>query len=337
MSDVFILGAGFSKAVFEEMPTLRELSAKVLKRVSRVEPIHRMFPDNVEMWLTYLSQNHPWLREAESLRNQADLLDIVREIARAIAQSMRTATREQWPDWFGNLVAYWHRNRSVILTLNYDTLIERCVVGQYLFTNGEVSEDKWFWSYLYPVPLTPAAPIIGDLGIAGDPRTVQLFKLHGSVNWFYSGTNSFSGEPIYCLPVDTWKDDSSRLDKGVSASVSGRTPLLIPPLTEKSPYFQNQIVRQIWQRAGNELVMADRVFVLGYSLPETDLTLRFFLAQTMMMTGRPAKFYVADIDRRMVRRLKRAIPKGFDIKERFASPDSPIRRFAKALVAQNLD
>ena len=77
MYDVFILGAGFSKAVFEEMPTLAELSSQVLEKMPQLQPIHRMFPNNVEMWLTYLSQNHPWLRESEALRNKANLLERV--------------------------------------------------------------------------------------------------------------------------------------------------------------------------------------------------------------------------------------------------------------------
>ena len=35
MSDVFILGAGFSKAIHSRMPTMDELSTEVLKRLER--------------------------------------------------------------------------------------------------------------------------------------------------------------------------------------------------------------------------------------------------------------------------------------------------------------
>ena len=253
---------------------------------------------------------------------------------------MRRGTREQWPDWFGKLVSYWHRNHSVVITLNYDTLIERCVVGQYLFTNGEVAEGRWFWSWLYPVPLTPVAPIMGDQGVAGDPETVQLFKLHGSVNWFYSGTTSFSGEPVYCLPVDVWKDDSSQRNKGLDAAVSGKTPLVIPPLTEKTQYFQNQIVRRIWQRAGNEPLMAQRVFILGYSLPETDLTFRFFLSQTMRILQdaelATTQYWVADLNKEVVARLRSAIHTDLKISTKYAGVASPIPSLANAIVSQAL-
>jgi len=57
MAEVFLLGAGFSKAISEHMPLLAELSRKARSRIaSRANtPTWDMFKDDIEMWLTYLS------------------------------------------------------------------------------------------------------------------------------------------------------------------------------------------------------------------------------------------------------------------------------------------
>ena len=36
MSDVFILGAGFSKAIYDGMPTMAELSNEVMSRLTKL-------------------------------------------------------------------------------------------------------------------------------------------------------------------------------------------------------------------------------------------------------------------------------------------------------------
>ena len=67
--DVFILGAGFSKAISEQMPLLKELGQQleVCGTGGFIGSIQ--FGGNVELWLSYLAQRHPWLSEPETLRN----------------------------------------------------------------------------------------------------------------------------------------------------------------------------------------------------------------------------------------------------------------------------
>jgi hypothetical protein len=66
MSDVFILGAGFSKAISDAMPVLNDLSVEVKQRLPELEKVATFLPDNIELWLTFLSQKHPWLSEAQT-------------------------------------------------------------------------------------------------------------------------------------------------------------------------------------------------------------------------------------------------------------------------------
>lgn len=56
---VFILGAGFSRAVAEEMPTMFELGAEVRARLTDDANLASAIPaslgDNIELWMTFLS------------------------------------------------------------------------------------------------------------------------------------------------------------------------------------------------------------------------------------------------------------------------------------------
>ena len=71
--DVFILGAGFSKAVESQMPTMKELTNAVKKHIAASEldlPLPLTDPENrdekldnnIELWMTYLSQRQPLAR-----------------------------------------------------------------------------------------------------------------------------------------------------------------------------------------------------------------------------------------------------------------------------------
>ena len=75
MKDVFILGAGFSKAISSGMPTLAGL--------------------------------------------------IRQQIGAVIEERTALASQNEVPGWLNRLIASWHREQATIITLNYDTLVER--------------------------------------------------------------------------------------------------------------------------------------------------------------------------------------------------------------------
>ena len=92
MGDVFLLGAGFSKAVSDDMPLLQELSSQIRGRLSDLPESLSTLGDNIEIWLSYLSQPHPWLRESENLRNRALALEITEEIEKVLDEKEHLLT-----------------------------------------------------------------------------------------------------------------------------------------------------------------------------------------------------------------------------------------------------
>ena len=129
MRDVFILGAGFSKAINSSMPTMEELSRKVIAKLNDSPfPIHEKLyrlGDNIESWMTYLSQPQPWLPEEDHLRNKALATEIRRHISDIISDLTMLSMESPAPEWLPSLIEHWHLQRCTVITLNYDTLIER--------------------------------------------------------------------------------------------------------------------------------------------------------------------------------------------------------------------
>ncbi|MCE2448746.1 MAG: hypothetical protein J4F35_10285 [Candidatus Latescibacteria bacterium] len=129
MSDVFLLGAGFSKAVSDDMPLLKELSSQIRGRLSNLPESLLTLGDNIEIWLSYLSQPHPWLRESENLRNRALSLEITEEIKKVLDEKEQLAVLDECPSWLLTLTQHWHKNQAAVISLNYDTLVERAAVN----------------------------------------------------------------------------------------------------------------------------------------------------------------------------------------------------------------
>jgi hypothetical protein len=83
--DVFVLGAGFSRAIHQGMPLMRELSEVLADQFRQAfgEMDWRLplLRDNVEVALSLLSEDQPWLSESENLRNRALFIEIAQHLS----------------------------------------------------------------------------------------------------------------------------------------------------------------------------------------------------------------------------------------------------------------
>src|SRR5262245_22476679 len=117
--DVFILGAGFSRAVSPKMPLMCDLAESLKSGIDApfVDAINGAGGD-LEQALTYLAQGHPWLTESERLRNRATFLDASRKIASEIDETTLKALMLKPEDWLMRFVHYLHDERCTVITLN---------------------------------------------------------------------------------------------------------------------------------------------------------------------------------------------------------------------------
>jgi hypothetical protein len=232
--DVFILGAGFSKAIHESMPLLKELSVPVLDRLRTNGIDASTVPfvnENIELAMTFLAERHAWLSEAEYLRNRALSLDMTAAIAQELSARTQIVLRSlpTCPAPLLRLVHWWHKRQAVIISFNYDTVVERA------FNCIEAADGAVFEDHLMPPSLFAPTAMLGS-GTIG--QTASLLKLHGSLNWFYSGRPSYFGEQIYHINTGGWSAED--ID---DSSYEGRVPLVVPPLATKGSYFEHEGIR----------------------------------------------------------------------------------------------
>ena len=338
--DVFILGAGFSKAINCRMPTMKELTHQVSKRLEEEGKIlppplgglggnrHRRIEYNVEHWMTFLSEDQPWLTATTNAANRA----IAREIRDAIGKviedrmwsSMEPAVAPSGgphtvPKWLSLLTNRWRSSQTSVITLNYDTLVERAI--EYDF--GVTVQD------LYP-PYISHISNIRSMDMSqlrtGLSSTFSFFKLHGSINWHYSGRDDFFGEQIYYSQVSPWGAKCGEIEKNSRLLTVDKKPLIIPPVTEKSTYFSNESIRRLWHEASMALKKATRVFVIGYSLPQSDLGMRFFLKQSLPEKG--THWYIVDTDESVIRRYMELVKHSQIVHCKYVAKPDPVVKFA---------
>lgn len=277
MSRVFLLGSGFSRAISSELPTLKELSEAVkadLKAKDKPDIPAASTPiaNNFEQWLSYLIESPPWLSDGERFRNRGAFSDVARSVHDVLAER-ETAVRahQACPEWLAHLVEYWQSNECQVITFNYDLLVE-AAWAEHVGEQRSIVE-------LYPIPLTFTSSRTGAVlgGLRELPPGMRLLKLHGSLNWRYSGPDSPPGDVIYITGVPRgWA-----LDKqygGDDMLSSDRDPMIVPPTAVKSPYYVNRTLRRLWAMAAEALQQADDLVIMGFSLPESDLIVSSMLA-----------------------------------------------------------
>jgi len=155
---------------------------------------------------------------------------------------------------------------SAILTFNYDIAIDLSFLAEGV-------------QYSY--------------GLVEHEREIPLLKLHGSLNW-----GRTTAEPRTIIPYDLrkyrekyripWHRDNQSAPTYSPISQHAMTelkklghnvedePVLVPPTWSKGEYHRS--IANVWSRAARELGQAKYIFVLGYSLPETDQFFRLLFA-----------------------------------------------------------
>lgn len=262
----YVLGAGFSRAISDTMPLTDELGDQVLSHISgtlsRSGPLSPISDGTFEEWLSTLAEDQPYLSEAENLNSRADFLRIADALYEVLLNREARALRGSPPSWLMQFLSLIHADASPVITFNYDTLIEHAVMHHLLCDWDR--RERANWSSIVEGPSFPSERH-DDI-----PRSFSLLKLHGSLNWFWVPRDN-SGATLNRSALNGHWGRPRPLDKrALKRALPGREPFVVPPAAVKSPYYRNPITRQLWSSARDGLAAADRVVLLGYSLPTMD-------------------------------------------------------------------
>jgi hypothetical protein len=322
MSRVFVLGAGFSKAIYNNMPVLGELGKGVKSTLeSKNIPIGSDLDavENVEQWLTLLADPAPWLTASDQQRNSALFIDVSQAIYEVVHAMQTKASVTPPPDWLFSLVNYWHRMKSTVITFNYDCLVELAYCDA---VDEEPSSGRRYPSDLVGIAITPVILRTSSMVSPGRRESFKLLKLHGSLDWWYSGLQAEPSDPIYGV---FWVGD---FDRGIvgglgdpnDAELADKVPMLIPPAATKGPFYKNRLLAAQWVQAAKALNNAEELILMGYSAPLTDLAVTTLIATQF----RGDVIVPVDIDSDVVGRVRKLSSKTRppDVVENFIEADA---------------
>lgn len=143
-------------------------------------------------------------------------------------------------------IAAWLDTRDSIVSFNYDCLIDRALAA--------FAGRKWDPAVGYGFKIKSGLEPWKHHGhVRGRPpkQTIRLLKPHGSFNWRRTtiGTIALRSREYEVRDPDDL--------------------IIVPPLWQKS--FDEQPYPDIWQSARTVLSSVRALFVIGYSMPETDV------------------------------------------------------------------
>jgi len=166
--------------------------------------------------------------------------------------------------------------KTAFISLNYDILIDNALtdIHDFMdlgygvnFTNFDM-QGEWRWHK------------------PGQNRTINLFKLHGSLNWLYCPTcvsltitpkektvSTMAEEPIPCRSCQTQM-----------------IPIIIPPTFFK--VMSNHFLQQIWREAEQTLMATKRIVFCGYSFPDADVHIKYLLKRVEVNRGTTPEIYI---------------------------------------------
>jgi len=166
-------------------------------------------------------------------------------------------------------------SEDTLITFNYDLLFERelWIQNKWTFLDGHgIDKDVRSFeddSYRYPNNKPKRSKVI-------------IYKLHGSVGWVKSSPsndNIYFGIERNVFPDYTGKlfEKDDYLDTEAMARDRGTT--LIDPSYLKT--FENEKIKELWQKADSAIQECNELFIMGYSFPRADISAQQLIARAV--------------------------------------------------------
>ena len=260
---IFVLGSGFSKSFCPQMPTLRDLNELIPFGISDEFPhlrdYCRRFLElcnnqaeylNIETLSTSIlsAQIFPGVRE--SLYHSSLRFELLRFIAGAIRHDHAVDSES---------AAILRKFLAGCVNCPSEGVRDENIIADDPKMGASVAVD-------YGVRIDPA-----DRSAVRAPRThsVDLIKLHGSLNWYpVKGASDPLDLKNVCQvePCDRsfpiYRED---------------TPIYIPMAHAKESFLRGSLFNLLWSKADYYLKNAQEIFFLGYGFPKSDMNNLEFL------------------------------------------------------------
>ena len=163
---------------------------------------------------------------------------------------------------------------SAIISTNYDILIDNRLAEVNCINYGAKLRYPLVWGYMMKGGMARAR-------LSGDEHlnfgNVSLLKIHGSLNWLYCRKCDEVDITIGTKAVDNSRHVLYCADAGCTNTYEH---LLITPTMFKN--YENRFIRQVWERAEQALIEANKLVFIGYALKEEDYQIRCLLMKALL-------------------------------------------------------
>lgn len=278
---VFVLGAGFTRSFDSDAPLINckidlpyfkrkyknfQGAKKVLDQVYEKDGFVNM-EKLLSRLYTGMPYDHDFLPQGERQILYSDLKDFfLKQIATIKSDDKKLLILE-------NFARYILKNKASCITFNYDDMLDQALFHADM---GNVLDKKtahntsWTPMRGYGFFIDSAESLAGNGIMSFTKSQSLLLKMHGSINWFPKRGYK---DPF---PMDSivhnqnwWPLTTQELDKDIIHHYEA-SPVIIPPIFDKSFLTGNSIFKVIWSRAFEILSEAKTVVFIGYSFPDTD-------------------------------------------------------------------
>lgn len=169
---------------------------------------------------------------------------------------------------------------NIIVSMNYDILLDNALEG-FKTRSGHGWNYAGIETFNFPIIDTKAN------------STINYFKPHGSLNWLYCPNckkiDVSYGEKIYYDFVRPFK----KLPICHSCNQTTFEPFLIPPVWNKHIY-KKKFGNDFWELIKNHFENATSIFFVGYSLPESDMEIRYAIKAGLCMNSDKPKVVIVE-------------------------------------------
>lgn len=302
--DCVVLGAGFSFGFSEHSPLMKDFFAKAKEKTRKQESLEKLLtrvegyfpntrnPDLEDVASFLVMRRSTGTTKRNDELNFRRLVRIVCDVLRDVHESPRSAEVEAWFQSFFKISA---REGKPIISFNYDLIAEKFLT----------KTNLWWPHDGYGVRMDEIGRRDNpDQQLAfggGSPSKLALFKLHGSINWGsrnfpYSDGNSpiEVGFEIQGQRAPRPVIDIETADETIYGADAEWDPFIVPPVAIKSSYLAKGFMENVWYQAQDAMSKATRIFLIGYSCPQTDTHVDAVMREALFGGNTSKKLYVVN-------------------------------------------
>lgn len=283
---VVITGAGFTHALIPDAPLLvDDFNNGVLKDKVRGLPYASQLLDwerschpaghiDIERLMTRLDTLMPYdyAEYAENAVNEYGFL--LSELKRALFDRLNEARKGQIHHAeLERFAMYCDTNVCCCITFNYDDFLDQALAKNCMWT------PDWGYGFF----CQSSREIVASSESQLTPSTLQLLKLHGSINWRpklgYASPfaiDSITHDQDWYPDWQNYNSDYSHVSDHLEPE-----PVMVPPVLSKSSLVEQPVLRLVWSHAFTSLATAHEVTFIGYSFPTTDMAARTLFSEAL--------------------------------------------------------